>query len=271
MRTDCHLHVNDPRYPYADAADLHPAPATLDQYRLVQARLGIQRVVVVQPSSYGSDNRCTLEAVARFGSEARAVVVVDADVTASGLEALHRQGARGVRFNLLRPGPLSADDLEPIARRIAPLGWHVQLHASADVIAALAPVLRRLPAPVVFDHLGRLPNHGGEHHPAFATIADLLAANRAWVKLSGVELDGTADAPLYHPAAELAARFTALAPDRVVWGSNWPHPASLRAFGIEDEVNLLRWLLASVPDAALQQRILSTNPARLYGFTATGT
>lgn len=264
---DCHIHVNDPRFAYAAGADLHPPAATVADYRPVQARLGTGRAVIVQPSSYGTDNRCTLDALARFGPSARAVVVVDETVTDAELHRWHAQGVRGVRFNLLRPAPVAASQVTAIAARIAPLGWHLQLHAGADTIAALGDLLRALPVPVVFDHLGRLPRVQGEQHPAFAVMAAMLEGGRAWVKLSGAELDGAGDAPAYAPAAALAARFIALAPRRVVWGSNWPHPATHQnGDPLPDDVALLRWLLASAPAAPDQHRILVTNPAALYGF-----
>lgn len=264
--TDCHIHINDPRHAYVAAADLKPSPATVEQYGEVKQALGIERVVVVQPSSYGTDNSCTLEAVARFGDAARAVVVIDATWSAQQIEDLHAQGARGVRFNLLRPSPLTADAIEHVAALVAPNGWHLQLHAAPATIVALRSVLARLPVPVVFDHLGRLPAQETERQEAFAVIGSLLQADRAWVKLSGVELDGISDAPCYRPATALARSFIAMAPERVVWGSNWPHPASPKTFTTSDEADLLRWLMTCVPDEAKRQQILCTNPAALYGF-----
>lgn len=266
---DCHIHINDPRYPYVAEADLHPPAATVADYRQLQARLGTRRVVVVQPSSYGTDNRCTLDAVAELGLDAaRAVVVVDASTNADDMAAMHQRGARGVRFNLLRPSPVAAAHMQAVARLIAPWGWHLQLHASADQIAALAPVIRDLPVPVVFDHLARLPGHGGSAHPAFDLVAELLQQQRAWLKLSGAELDGAAEAPGYASAAGVAQRFIALAPNRLVWGSNWPHPAIHKTGdAAPDDAALLRWLSACAPDSAVQRQILLDNACNLYGFS----
>lgn len=266
---DCHVHINDPAYPYADDADLRPPPATVAQYRAVQQATGLRRVVVIQPSSYGRDNRCTLDAVAQLGPQARAVVVVDASTPPETLQQLHAQGARGVRFNLLRPSPLSVQAMTQLASRIAPLGWHLQLHASADMIASLAPILRALPVPIVFDHLGRLPLDAPQAHPAFAVMQSLLQQERAWLKLSGVELDGAAHAPDFAPAAQLARHFIRLAPSRLVWGSNWPHPAAAcRGEPVPAFADLLHWLDAAIDDPAVRRAIFCDNPERLYGFDA---
>lgn len=266
---DCHVHINDPAYPYADDADLRPPPAPLAHYQAVQQASGLRRVVVIQPSSYGQDNRCTLDAVARLGDQARAVVVVDAHTPPDTLQQMHIQGARGVRFNLLRPSPLSVQAMTQVASRIAPLGWHLQLHASPDLIASLAPILRALPVPIVFDHLGRLPLEAPQAHPAFAVIQSLLQQERAWMKLSGVELDGAADAPDFAPAVQLARHFIRVAPSRLVWGSNWPHPAAAcRGEPVPAFADLLHWLDPAIDDPAVRHAIFCANPGRLYGFHA---
>ncbi|WP_157793030.1 amidohydrolase family protein [Bordetella genomosp. 8] len=267
---DCHIHINDPAYAYVAGADLHPPPATVAAYEPVRQALGIARVVVVQPSSYGLDNRCTLDAVRRFNHEgvaARAVVVIDPDIDEGELAALHRAGARGVRFNLLRPTPVSGEALSRVARRIAARGWHVQLHAAADTIAAMAPALLDLPVPLVIDHMGRMPSEACDAHPAMSAIARLLKRRNTWIKLSGLELDGASHAPAYRPQAALARRLVDIAADRMVWGTNWPHPATAcRGEPMPDDAALLDWLSAVAPDAALRRAILWDNPKQLYGF-----
>ncbi|WP_325343475.1 amidohydrolase family protein [Xylophilus sp.] len=268
---DSHIHINDPdRFAYVPQASLRPPPATVADLARVWAGLGLERWVIVQPSSYGTDNRCTREAAARLGGRARAVVVIDVQTSDAEVARLHALGARGVRFNLLRLSPVAAVAMREIAARIAPHGWHLQLHAAADDIPALAGTLGRLPVPVVFDHLGRLPARDAAAHPAFGAIAGLLDAGRAWVKLSGVELVDDADAPAWRHAADIARRLLALAPQRMVWGSNWPHPAHV-VHGRETPVpaDLLRWLDRVVGnDAAAWQAVLADNPAVLYGFGA---
>jgi len=258
---DCHIHVNDPRFPYAAGADLHPAPATAADYRALQRVLGTARVVVVQPSSYGTDNRCLVDALAQFGDAARGIAVVDRTVTDAALQQLHAAGVRGIRFNLLRPSPVGADDLEPLADRIAGFGWHLQLHAGPEQIAALEPRLLALAVPTVFDHFGRIDPMAGTAHPAFATIRRLLDAGKAWVKLSGCELDGAADAPGYRPHTALAQALWAAAPERMLWGTNWPHPAARE---VVDDAALLRWIGTVVPDEKSLKAVLATNPSRLY-------
>lgn len=264
---DCHVHINDPRFAYVAGADLHPAPATVEDYRALQRSLGLSRVVVVQPSSYGIDNRCLVAALGELGANARGVAVVDRQVSEAELQTLHQAGVRGIRFNLLRPSPVDASDLEPLAERIAPLGWHLQLHAGPDQIAALQDRLLHLAVPVVFDHFGRIPPAMGERHPAFHTLCTLLDAGRAWVKLSGNELDGGAEAPAYAAHGTLARALLARAPHFMVWGTNWPHPASPQSGeGKVDDRTLLEWIAAVVPDEALLLEVLVSNPARLYGF-----
>jgi len=264
---DCHIHINDPRFAYVAGADLHPAPATVEDYRALQRSLGLTRVVVVQPSSYGTDNRCLVAALGELGADARGVAVVDRQVSEAELHALHRAGVRGIRFNLLRPSPVDAGDLEPLAERIASLGWHLQLHAGPDQIVALQDRLLRLAVPVVFDHFGRIPPAVGERHPAFRTLCTLLDAGRAWVKLSGNELDGGADAPAYAAHTALARALLARAPRSMVWGTNWPHPASPQSgAGKVDDRAFLEWIAAVVPDEALRHAVLVANPGRLYAF-----
>lgn len=266
---DCHIHINDPKFAYAQHADLQPPPATVAEYKRVQSQLGTQRVVVVQPSSYGTDNRCTLEAVAQLGAtHARAIVVIDTATPAEDLVQMHEQGARGVRFNLLRNSPVAAAQMRQIAQRIAPLGWHIQLHASAAQIVSLEADLRAMPVPIVFDHLARLPNNGGVAHPAFSIVRTLLAENRAWVKLSGLELDEPQANSTYQAAAEVARQLIKIAPDRLVWGSNWPHPATHQTLNaLPNDRALLQWLFSCTTDPILQRKILLTNACSLYGFS----
>ncbi|OZI37908.1 hypothetical protein CAL29_05945 [Bordetella genomosp. 10] len=268
---DCHIHINDPRFPYLPDAELKPPPATVEDYRRIQARLGLERVVVVQPSSYGVDNRCTLDAVRRFGpARARAVVVVPPDASPALLRELHDQGARGVRFNLARGAALGSASIEALAPRLADVGWHVQLHAQADTIAALAPMLRRLPVPVVLDHLARLPHAGGVDsaaHAALAAVRGLLDQGNTWIKLSGAYLDSRSGPPAYEDRAPVARALLAAAPERLVWGTDWPHPAASAGERPMPDAGRLLGLLADwTSDAALRRRLLVDNPQSLYGF-----
>jgi predicted TIM-barrel fold metal-dependent hydrolase len=256
---DCHHHVYDAAAPVAPGARPH-ASATLGDHARLLARLGIERQVLVQPSTYGFDNALHLDALDQAGPRARMVAVVPPDAPVASLRAMAARGVVGARANLVQGIPLSPADVEPLARRLAEVGWHLQLFAGADVIAGLAPVLRACPVPVVFDHFAQLPLRGWTAHPAWGVVMDLLQAGRGWVKLSSPYSLDQADPS---GVGDLARALVAAAPDRLVWGTNWPHP---NATQIPDDAALLDALAAWAPERALRERILVENPARLYGF-----
>lgn len=264
---DCHMHVYHSRYPVARGAKLRPADAVVDDYRQVQRVLGTQRVVVVTPSTYGTDNASTVDAIAELGGCARGVAVVAASVPDTELARLHEAGIRGIRLNLTLPAPVSLRDLPTLAARIAGLGWHVQLNLSPEWLPDLAGMLAALPVQMVFDHYGHLPLGKPQEEPAFRVIADLVSAGKAWVKLSGPYIESLEGAPHYRDMRPLAERYLNLAPERMVWGSDWPHP-SVQARGgdpVDDAAVLrtfLRW--GGSPDTAYQ--VLVRNPQSLYGF-----
>ena len=263
--TDCHHHIYDARFPASPTATLRPPDASVDDYRQLQKRLGLTRNVVVQPSTYGTDNRLLVEAVTAFGATARGIAMLDATVGPAELERLHAAGIRGVRFGTRLPGGASMDDMEPVARRIAALGWHIQLVSEGEKIVELQDVLKRLPVPVVFDHMGHLPEPAGPDHPAFRVVADLIEKHGAWVKLTGAYILSKVGPPTYADRGRLARAYVDLAPERLVWGSDWPHPTSPDDAKPDDAV-LLDRLADWAPDPKVQARILVDNPARLYGF-----
>jgi predicted TIM-barrel fold metal-dependent hydrolase len=232
-------------------------------YRLLQRRLGTSRNVVVTPSTYGTDNRCTLDALAQFGSTARGVAVADAGISDEELRRLDRAGVRGLRFNLAVGAVTTVDMIEPLARRIAPLGWHVQLNMPIEELQGQRAMLQRLAVPVVFDHFGRIPVAAGTEHPAFALIVDLMQRERAYIKLSGAYLASRSGAPDYHDVTPLARALIDAAPAQVIWGSDWPHPTESAK---PDDAALLSLLAQWAPTDALRERILVTNPSRLYHF-----
>jgi len=262
------MHVYDARFPTEAGATLAPPDALVPAYRAVQRALGLQRCVVVTPSTYWLDNRCTVDAVRALnaaGTAARGIAVLRSDVEGAMLDALHASGIRGVRFNQTL-GRTSLDDLEPLAERIAPLGWHVELLLPATAWPGISPRLRALPVPVVFDHLGRLP-HPGRDHPGHRAILELLGSGNAWVKLSGPYLQGVERAAWIADAAAMATAYLHAAPDRVVWGSNWPHPTA--SSGLHDapaDAELLTILRQWTGDDATLHRVLVANPATLYHF-----
>jgi D-galactarolactone isomerase len=262
---DCHIHVYDSRFPVAANAILLPPDAPIADYRAVQRRLGTTRAVLVQPSTYGTDNRCMLEALASQGAEARGIAVVDAAVSDAELRRLVAAGVRGIRFNFVQAGAAATVDmLEPLSRRVEALGWHVQLNIKGDQIVQLAPLLSRLASPIVFDHIARIPPEPGVAHPAYAIVQRLLDRGRAWVKLSGAYLESKVGPPSYADVGAVAVAFVKAAPQRLVWGSNWPHPGVHAA--PPDEVVLFDALCAWAPDEELRRHILVANPEALYGF-----
>jgi len=264
---DCHVHVYDSRYPVAPGARLRPPDASADDYRQVQRLLGTQRVIVVTPSTYGTDNASTTDAIAALGRGARGVAVVAADVADDELARLHRAGIRGVRLNLTLPAPVSLDDLPTLAARIAAYGWHVQLNLPPQWLPDAAGMLAALPVPMVFDHYGHLPAGKPEAEPAFRVIADLVAAGKAWVKLSGPDIESLEGAPHYGDMQPLAARYLKLAPERMLWGSDWPHPtAQARGSRPIDDAAVLRTFLDWCGSSETAQQVLVRNPQSLYGF-----
>lgn len=265
---DAHMHIYDPMFPQAsDAAALHAA-ASVDEYRLLQKRLGTTRTVVVTPRNYYTDNRVTLDAIERLGRHCtRGVAVVRSDVTDATLRQLHEGGIRGIRFSLYTPANAAAtfDMVEPLAARMTEMGWHVQLHWTADQIAAHENMLMRLPCTIVFDHMARLPQPLGVAHPGHAIVKRLLDRGRTWVKLSGPYLDtkvGRADQ--YSDMDTVAQSWISAAADRMVWGSDWPHPTE---HDKPDDAQLLdllgRWSL----DRSVIEKILVGNPQELYAFS----
>lgn len=262
---DAHLHIADPRF----QPNYYPqfTGATLDDYRRLQQRIGVTRAVLVQTKIHGMDHDCLLDGLRRLGANGRGVGVVTPDVDRAELVRLDAGGVRGLRFSVWNPDDASTtmDMVEPLAWRIADLGWHVQIHAMGDQIAAAAGMLAQLPCPIVFDHMGRLPSVQGPDHPAFAVICRLMAEKKAWVKLSGAYLNTIQGPPDYADATRIARSFVAEAPDRLVWGSDWPHITE-RA-NPPDDAHLFDLLSVWAGDEATRLRILVDNPERLYGFS----
>ena len=260
---DCHHHIYDRRYPAHPSATLLPADASLADYQRLQRRLGLQRQVIVQPSTYGTDNRLLLDSLRQAGPFARGVAVLDLDTPDAELQRLHQAGVRGVRFNLSFLVGVKAEIMAPLARRLAPLGWHLQVNGSADLLLQHQEVLSRLVCPMVVDHMGQLPQPAGIHHPAYALYRRWLDSGRVWFKLSGPYI--TSHRSDYADLDELATALLAQAPERLVWGSDWPHP-TLKAEDKADDARLLDLLARWAPTPALRQRVLVDNPARLYDF-----
>jgi predicted TIM-barrel fold metal-dependent hydrolase len=218
----------------------------------------------VQPSTYGIDNSVTLDAVTAFGPQARAVVVVNDTILEPALRHMHRIGARGIRFNLAQAGATTPEMIEPLSKRVNELGWHIQINASAAKIAEIMPILEKLPSPIVFDHLAHIPEPEGVNHPLFAQVMKLIDKGSGWVKLSGAYADTKIGPPTYADSTVIAQAYAKAAPERCVWGSDWPHPGEREKK--PDDAVLFDLLLAWTSDEALRRRILVDNPAVLYDF-----
>jgi D-galactarolactone isomerase len=262
---DCHMHIYDSRFPVAPNAKLRPPDATAEAYRMLQKRIGTTRNVVVTPSTYGTDNSCTLDAMAKFGATARGAAVVDTNVADAELKRLNDLGVRGIRFNLVQSGATTIDMLEPLSKRVNDLGWHVQIHMLGDQIVETADLLLRLPSPIVLDHMARVPQPAGVDHPAFALVLKLLDKGGTWVKLSGAYQDTRTGPPAYADVSKVAQAYVKVSPERMVWASDWPHP-TVHADAKPDDAVLFDLLADWAPDEAIRNRILVDNPAALYRF-----
>lgn len=258
---DCHHHVYDGRFALVPGAAYRPGDATADDYQAFRARLGFAASVVVQPSVYGFDNACTVDAVRRLGA-ARAVAVISGDEAPAALAALGAQGVVGVRLQAVGPTRATLDRLEALARRADEQGWHLQLHLDADLVVAAADRLAALDVPMVFDHFARIPQPDGVAHPAFRVVADLVGRGRTWVKLSAGYHFTRSGGPDYADVGALTRAFLALAPERMLWGTDWPHPTEATKPDVAVLFDrLVEW---AGPDTA--RRVLVDNPRALYRF-----
>ena len=265
---DTHIHIYGPkdRYRVLPTAPVEPPLALVSDYRKVMRRLGIDRVVIVQPSAYGTDNACTLDAMAEFGDRARGVAVIDRDVSDAELAGLNMAGVRGARFFMLKGGVIPWESLEPVAARIQEHGWHIQLQMDGRDLQERLAQLKRLPGTLVIDHTGKFLEPVDIDHPGFRALLDLVQSGRVWVKLSAPYETSKAGPPHYMDVGGLAQALIKAAPERMVWASNWPHPSAQAA--PPDDAVLLDVLRHWSGDDALTRRILADNPAALYGFPA---
>lgn len=278
---DCHTHVFGPagRYPWWEGRAYTPPDASIAQLSALHRHLGMERVVIVHPSPYGTDNRVTLDAIAAIGPGARGVAVVSPSITDAELVALDRGGMRGARVNLQTAGvsdPAAAwTAIDATVRRIAPLGWHLQAFTSLPVIAAIEQRLGNLPIPLVIDHFGGLAAANGLAQPGFDALLRLVGAGRAYVKLSAAyRASAMTDAA---DLAPFAGALIAANPQRMLWGTDWPHPGSghhrggtgpsdVEPFQPIDDGAALERLRTWCRTPSDFEAILSANPARLYGF-----
>ena len=263
---DCHHHIFDRRFPYAPDDKRNLPDATVNDYRHFKQRLGFSRHVVVQPSSYGTDNRCLLDALTQFGASARGEAVVTDSVTDRELDRLGRAGVTGVRFNFGAGSATSAEMLLPLAHRMAERGWHIQVHASADTLWQLRALLLQVPGNLVIDHFFRLPQPQPLKHQAWRLAWELIDQGRCWVKLSALYHQSTrADVA---DMASVMKSFLHDATERVLWGSDWPHPNLISANkNMPDDALILSQIINWASNEQVRHKLFVSNPADLYRFT----
>jgi predicted TIM-barrel fold metal-dependent hydrolase len=269
LACDTHAHVCGPasRYPYWLQRIYTPPDALPAQYRHLLATLGVTRSVLVQPSVYGSDNRAMLDALAADPVNQRAVAVVEPDIGFAELERMHALGVRGVRCNIVDikegKGRLPLDMLRALAAKVQPLGWHLEFLMHVDEFPDLDPALDGFPVDVVFGHLGYMKTSLGVDAPGYQAFLRLLKSGRAWAKLTGPYRISSGALP-YADVVPYAHTLIDAAPDRIVWGTDWPHVTMKGA--MPNDGDLCDLLLDWVPDERLRHRVLVDNPAKLYGF-----
>lgn len=262
---DCHAHIYG-TYPYRERPRYEPAPVGAPEYRTMLKALGLSRAVVVQPDIY-NDNAATLDAVAASGGAWRGIARLDPTVSDTDLVRLHAGGIRGVRLDG-RKGEIALEQAAAFAPRLAPLGWHLQFHLMARDLPSWAARLTGIGLPVVLDHFARIDSAAGVRQPGFLSLLDILATGTVWVKLSAP--NRFADAELPYPSLRpFAHALIEARPDRLLWGSDWPHVSF--AGKMPNDGDLLDLLAVWAPDRAARDAILVANPQRLYGFGSTET
>ena len=278
---DCHTHIHgDPaKFPFFSGRVYTPEPASPEEMAALHKALHIERVVIVTPSVYGTDNSATLFGIKARGAAARGVAVIDDKTPEADLDAMAQAGVRGIRLNLATGGTndpnVGRARLQAGIERVKARGWHVQLYTSLAMITALKDAFAASPVPIVFDHFGGAQAALGVEQPGFSDLLDLVKSGKAYVKISGA-YRASKLGPDFPDAAPLARALIAANSDRIIWGTDWPHPDSVTPPGRKatevtplfqiDDGRLLNQLPVWAPDAAMRQKILVDNPVRLYGF-----
>jgi 2-pyrone-4,6-dicarboxylate lactonase len=261
---DVHVHVFEPGYPHVPHPHYEFPDASLGQLRAMTAFLGVDRVVIVQPSFYGTDNRVLLGALQQLGPSARGVVMVDEDVADAELALFHAHGVRAIRLDLFARADWPRADLQAyitrMFERVRRRGWHLQFYSPGYVVRDLLPFLTTIESDFVIDHMGYMLEADGLGPADFARLLDVMKQGHAWLKLSGPYR--LAKGKGYGAVAHLARAIAEARPDRALWGSDWPHLPD----GSRDTGELLNLVLDWVPDPAIRTKVLVDNPARLFGF-----
>jgi predicted TIM-barrel fold metal-dependent hydrolase len=267
LACDAHCHVFGPaeRFPYAEDRSYTPPDAPFESLVALHDHLGVKRGVIVQASCHGTDNTAMLDAIARGNGRYRGVAIVDAAVTDDTLKVLNDAGVRGVRFNFVAHlgGAPDLDVFDRVLRRIEALGWHVVLHLDAQDIVKYADLIGRIRVPFVIDHMGRVRAEAGLDQEPFRQLLELMRNPLAWVKVCGSERVSAGKRP-FDDAIPFARALVHAAPDRVLWGTDWPHPNISKDMPNDGE--LVDLLFRICEDPALIHKILVENPERLYDF-----
>lgn len=269
LACDCHAHIAGPKsvYPYSPRRIYTPPDALLPAYLDMLGTLGVERAVLIQPSVYGTDNRAMLDAMAKAGDRFRGVAVVDDAVTDAELGNMHAAGVRGVRINVVDvaedKGVIPMAQLRRLAERIKPLGWHIEFLMHADEFPDLDAQFADFPVDIVLGHLGYMRTDKGMDAPGFQALLRLMRARRCWVKLTGPYRISVGGMP-YPDVTRYAHSLIAAAPDRVIWGTDWPHVMVKSA--MPNDGALCDLLLDWVPDENIRRKVLVDNPAKLYDF-----
>jgi predicted TIM-barrel fold metal-dependent hydrolase len=276
---DCHVHTFDPQhFPYSPSRPYTPESVSVDELRSLHKALHMDRVIVVQTTVYGTDNSGALDAMKKLGSRARGVAVIDENTPESALDEMDRAGIRGIRLNLETSGQTDPEigrkRFRAAVERIKTRKWHIQIYARLSLIEGIKDLVAAAPMPVVFDHFGGMQAGLGADQLGFSSLMTLVRTGKAYVKISAPYRSST-DAPDYPDVAPLARALVASNPQRILWGSDWPHPgipvpgrsnAEITPFFQIDDGRVLNFLPKWVPDAATRKSILVENPAKLYGF-----
>jgi D-galactarolactone isomerase len=260
---DTHMHCYDGAAS-ARPGTLNPGNFTVPMYRELQERLGLERVIVVQPNAYGDDNTVTLDSMTALGKNAKGVAVVKPGVGDDELERLTKAGMCALRIMTLHGGTLGFDVMDELMARVHPFGWHANIQLDGRELPRYEAQIRRLPGRFVIDHTGKFLEPVAVDSAPFTSLLNLVDTGRCWVKLSAPYETSKTGAPKYEDVGRLAKALVKRAPERMLWASNWPHPSARP--DVPDDAQLLELLLEWAPEEAARKRILADNPAELYGF-----
>jgi predicted TIM-barrel fold metal-dependent hydrolase len=266
LACDAHCHVFGPaaKFPYAPDAPYVPPDSSVEDLQKLHAVLGIERAVMVHASCHGADMRVTLDAIARSGGRYRGTAIIDESYEEKDFEKMHAGGIRGVRFNFVKHlgGRPDMDFFRRTIERIRPLGWHLILHLDAEDLVEFKETFKKLAVPMVIDHMGRVKAADGLDQPPFKVLLEFMRNPNCWVKICGAERVSSKGPP-FTDAVPFAQALIAAAPERILWGTDWPHP---NVKWMPNDGGLVDLFALMASDFQIQKKILVENPARLYGF-----